>query len=452
MRLPSASTQPVPTDPAELAAELQKMAVRKIDGFVRADAEDGDLFLFLRGGEAYAAGAIENDDFAQRTITHFFQRLSTATSAELTPCEAARLLCIVVPFRKAPSAQLVPTAMTADQLRLHIATHARNAVLLIRRDDALSFVLCREGEATTLFAAEGEVFPAGTSIPYRIVEYAQENPLALLDVYDDMHLTPAPGSGLPFISYLGTRKSDGKALSILGRHPSLLVRLGGRNVFRYVLEEGHATIGRGNDTDLQLDNLSVSRHHARVRVIANLLAFEDLESENGLVVGGLRVPRAQLAPGQSVMVGKYELVHVQPGSDDEQTAAARPEVSAANAVQKTVATSGKGVVVATLEHEGESHRIRGIAFTIGKADDANLRIGGMLVAPVHVRIIRDPAGVHTATHVAGVSAMRVNGKAEKNAVLKDGDVLTIGGNTVTFRQPVVPPWDEGGKSTRIGGS
>ena len=68
------------------------------------------------------------------------------------------------------------------------------------------------------------------------------------------------------------------------------------------------TIGRAPDNDIPIDNLAVSNYHARVYVEAGSLVVEDLNSLNGLFLNDLRVERAMLKDGDSILIGKHRIV------------------------------------------------------------------------------------------------------------------------------------------------
>src|SRR5215210_2398591 len=69
--------------------------------------------------------------------------------------------------------------------------------------------------------------------------------------------------------------------------PTLVVTSGPLEGRRIDITE-ELTIGR-EETDLELDDLEVSRRHARVRALPDGLEIEDLGSRNGVRVNGLRI-------------------------------------------------------------------------------------------------------------------------------------------------------------------
>src|SRR5258708_17862395 len=86
------------------------------------------------------------------------------------------------------------------------------------------------------------------------------------------------------------------------------------------LEPGTLTIGRLPDNMLQIDNLAVSGHHAKVTGEGNQYVIEDLGSLNGTYVNNQRVGKATLNDGDQVLIGKH-VVHVR---NDQPQAAAPP--------------------------------------------------------------------------------------------------------------------------------
>ena len=73
------------------------------------------------------------------------------------------------------------------------------------------------------------------------------------------------------------------------------------------LESDAFTIGRSPQSDLFLDDVTVSRHHARVVADAEGFILEDLNSLNGTYVNRKRIERHQLTDGDELQIGKFKL-------------------------------------------------------------------------------------------------------------------------------------------------
>jgi pSer/pThr/pTyr-binding forkhead associated (FHA) protein len=76
----------------------------------------------------------------------------------------------------------------------------------------------------------------------------------------------------------------------------------------YVVTRNTIIIGRDDDADLQISDVSVSAHHARLTSRAQGFEVEDLNSTNGLFLDGQRVKRAGLQNGDRVTVGVVDLM------------------------------------------------------------------------------------------------------------------------------------------------
>jgi pSer/pThr/pTyr-binding forkhead associated (FHA) protein len=71
------------------------------------------------------------------------------------------------------------------------------------------------------------------------------------------------------------------------------------------LTQAATTIGRLPDNNLQIDNLAVSGHHAKISWEQGQYIVEDLGSLNGTYVNNERVGKATLKHGDQVKIGKH---------------------------------------------------------------------------------------------------------------------------------------------------
>ena len=75
----------------------------------------------------------------------------------------------------------------------------------------------------------------------------------------------------------------------------------------FALNERGLQIGRALDNDIVLNNVIVSRHHARVQLRGRETWAVDLGSRNGISVNRLRVKEEQLHDGDVLQVGPFEI-------------------------------------------------------------------------------------------------------------------------------------------------
>ena len=71
----------------------------------------------------------------------------------------------------------------------------------------------------------------------------------------------------------------------------------------YELRRELVTLGRSSDSDVILDDQFASRHHAEIRTVDNAYQIRDLDSKNGVLIDGRRLPPGQfewLADGSEI--------------------------------------------------------------------------------------------------------------------------------------------------------
>jgi pSer/pThr/pTyr-binding forkhead associated (FHA) protein len=94
----------------------------------------------------------------------------------------------------------------------------------------------------------------------------------------------------------------------------LLVRRGPNAGSRYLLERDATTVGRHPDSDIFLDDITVSRRHAVVERIDGGYQVRDVGSLNGTYIGHDRVEVAPLHQGDDLQVGRFVLTFLQGGA------------------------------------------------------------------------------------------------------------------------------------------
>lgn len=80
----------------------------------------------------------------------------------------------------------------------------------------------------------------------------------------------------------------------------------------FELVDREVAIGRELDNALRLSDPSVSRHHAVVRQGQDGFRIEDLQSSNGVLLNGARVPSAPLRDGDRITLGQMQLTFQDP--------------------------------------------------------------------------------------------------------------------------------------------
>jgi hypothetical protein len=91
----------------------------------------------------------------------------------------------------------------------------------------------------------------------------------------------------------------------------LLVKRGPNVGARYVLDGSVTLAGRHPNSDIFLDDVTVSRRHAEIdRLEDGRVVLRDLGSLNGTYVNRERTEETVLSPGDEVQIGKFKLVYL----------------------------------------------------------------------------------------------------------------------------------------------
>jgi pSer/pThr/pTyr-binding forkhead associated (FHA) protein len=85
----------------------------------------------------------------------------------------------------------------------------------------------------------------------------------------------------------------------------LVVSRGADAGARHLLHGDIVTVGRSNDSDVFLDDVTVSRNHAELLHGSSGWMLRDRRSLNGSYVNGERMDEARLSNGDTVQIGKY---------------------------------------------------------------------------------------------------------------------------------------------------
>jgi pSer/pThr/pTyr-binding forkhead associated (FHA) protein len=100
------------------------------------------------------------------------------------------------------------------------------------------------------------------------------------------------------------------------RGAGVLVVTRGPNVgARYLVGAAVVRAGRHPESDIFLDDITVSRRHAEISPDGGGHEVRDVGSLNGTYVNRERIDEAHLSPGDEVQIGKFKLVYLVAGNE-----------------------------------------------------------------------------------------------------------------------------------------
>jgi hypothetical protein len=123
-----------------------------------------------------------------------------------------------------------------------------------------------------------------------------------------------PGSPTPAAADVDgefSAEAHQRAVDALTPGSALLVVKRGPNAgSRFLLDQDVTTAGRHPESDIFLDDVTVSRRHVEFRRDGLGFAVYDVGSLNGTYVNRERIDSAALAGGDEVQIGKFRLVYL----------------------------------------------------------------------------------------------------------------------------------------------
>jgi pSer/pThr/pTyr-binding forkhead associated (FHA) protein len=85
---------------------------------------------------------------------------------------------------------------------------------------------------------------------------------------------------------------------------------------RYLLADTVVRAGRHPESDIFLDDITVSRRHVEITPEdGGAYSLRDVGSLNGTYVNRERIDEVQLSPGDEVQIGKFKLVYLVAGNE-----------------------------------------------------------------------------------------------------------------------------------------
>ena len=237
--------------------------------------------------------------------------------------------------------------------------------------------------------------------------------------------------------------------------PNLVVvsQIDGYRVFQ--ITKDRVIIGRGEDADLLLPNISVSRHHAELLLENGQATIKDLDSSNGTILNGKSVSVASLMSGDEIVLGKFQLAYMGDGAEDRFFKGRYLEY-----MLKYDASPTRGVDDSTFSispeelrrKQIEAHRMSSAKLILTKnpsqfwfPEDRGLTMGGggmiavdgLFTGGIVAEINWNGKG-HMLSKRARLVKVQINEKSSLDNLLENGDRILVGGTTFRYE---VPPMD-----------
>lgn len=139
---------------------------------------------------------------------------------------------------------------------------------------------------------------------------------SVLDLADDRTITLAKVD--PLQDGRGSHDDVHVDLDDIEAGQALLVVRGGEDEGEYfTLSKSVVVIGRSEDADINLDDITVSRRHSEIHHTGGAYIVRDAGSLNGTYVNQHRIDVVELTQGDELQIGKFRLVFLESAEDPQ---------------------------------------------------------------------------------------------------------------------------------------
>lgn len=223
----------------------------------------------------------------------------------------------------------------------------------------------------------------------------------------------------------------------------IVVKYDDKVVEKIVVDKRRVSIGRTGENDIVLENRGVSRKHAMIEFNESGAVIIDNESLNGTFLNDRRVTEEILRDSDQITIGKYQLLfHNQieesqdEGSDYDgtmilNTKKQKQRIQRDNRDKDVIRRAGASVLVGEANSDFKEYALEREVTTIGKAKFVHIKVKGMFLSGIQAKIVKEGA-VFSVMNIGRKGKTLVNGEPVENALLRNGDLLSIGKSTFRF--------------------
>ena len=227
----------------------------------------------------------------------------------------------------------------------------------------------------------------------------------------------------------------------------------------YELEDAVITIGRLPENKICISNMGISRRHAKLeKDSSNNFTLTDFSSLNGTFVNNKKVSKTVVSRGDTITIGKYTIIFEpddKSGLDEKSATAealikgpstdgpAENEIKEVTAKEQTsvspeqpkdgatAAGAVSSVLIETNKHV--VYKLDKPFITLGASENDDIFVSGFMVGEGHVEIERKENELWIRSQKF-MGKFRVNGRKEKNHLLRHKDRIEIGSSLFRYME------------------
>lgn len=386
----------------------------------RLDLRAGDtrLTCLFHRGRPFLAGLLDGAGYSRVPLYEFPLRAAELHEprCSLRRLDTALVLMAGVHFSKRPTLQASTRLVDPAHVLSVLESERQDATLAFARNGYRTLLFLHEGRPARVYFGEPAADPGEGTASDRFLFYAfdPQAPAGKVEVFTDLRLSNDPEEGTSLVELAESAKTPPAMRVTVHLHD-------GRELSDRPFTPPAMVIGRDPHVDVVIDNLAVSRRHARLLWERGEFLVEDLGSANGTLLNGRPVQRQAIASGDRVEIGKFRIQ--------------LEELPAAVSLSETMLlpTRKAPLKAALVGPDGAISLEHPVVIGKGRGVDATAR--GFGVRPVHARVERDGPLEFRLT-CFGRAAVVVDGRKVRETPLEIGARFRVG--RTEFRLSALP--------------
>lgn len=391
-------------------------------------------FLIIIGGEPYSAAVIDASGRRLTPIQDFFDFCNKLEKFNLEAFSGDKklLLCMLVGFAYKADQVFSTEVVSIDDALGKIQKAGKDLIMILQPGPntkrGVGFGIFVKGDLAFVFLPQetGEGSPSHKLLEYCYTLTAGET--LSVSIYNKTKVTPADDSG----PVTGNITKQFATVETTGT-PYLELFEDGRSIGTFDVN-GDVTIGRDSTNVIKLPEAGVSREHAVIKKTGSKITVEDLKSANGTSYKNIKIEKKELTHGDEIAIRAYTLKLSIPGHSDEEVEdfsdGPAPENQDLYVDGKLVASASGSSNARLTMSDGTVHKLANIT-SFGRDDECDIVLDGITFAKRHVTLVKGK-NIYKLVKKGGMAAVKVNGEKIEEATLKDGDLIEMGGYSMTF--------------------
>lgn len=213
-----------------------------------------------------------------------------------------------------------------------------------------------------------------------------------------------------------------------GMGPRLVLESVSGQTNMYPLDKDRVTIGRSEQSDIYLDDRSISRIHCAIEKEAGGYVAVNLSKSNVVKINNKDITRQTLRSGDRLYVGSYVLHYFSDEPEEEIPEDEFKTIMFSDTLRHEI---GPRIILDTPSGTARTYFLNNERTTIGRSEEADIHLDEKTVSRLHCAIEKKEKG-YIAVRLSPQSPVIINNEKISRQRLYSGDQIQLGSEVLSF--------------------